>query len=391
MAHWFKLPFGVVLSGRHGQTLWRFGTGSSEGAVSLGHSARPPVVPGAGTRDSLTGLMGRELFLQYVAGELERIRRGGPDGCLAMLDLDEFKGINDRFGHAAGDDVLQQVAAVVAGTARAGDVAARLGGDEICLLLPQTSLGDAVSSLTRINDTITSKVALAPDTQLTASVGVTRLDPSVRSVGDLFRYADNAMYYAKANQRGGVAVARKGMSARLREERAELAAAAATDQRTGLANAARFEHDWELLHSQMCDGGQPYGLLVADVDRFHDYNRTHGMRAGDDALRAIAAVLDAVPGGTAYRYGGEEFTLLMPSVAGQAEVHLTGGSIVTAVRQLGLPHEGRQDGSAVVTVTVSGAFVDWHDDDRHSAFDRVDNALVHGKAAGRDRYIQADR
>jgi diguanylate cyclase (GGDEF)-like protein len=379
----FRAPFGVVVTDRHGRALWGVGTGRPSGPL-------PSVRGHDGTRHPLGRLATREQITAAIEGELERVRRGGPPGCLALVDLDDFKGVNDRVGHAAGDLVLQQVADVVLTQARTGEVVGRVGGDEIAIVLHGTSVGDAVTGLRRIVGAIMERVVLPDGSRVTASAGVTRLDPSVRHAEVLFGYATNAVHYAKAFERGGVAVARKGLSAELRRERLALAAAASTDQRTGLANAARFEEDWESLHRRSFDAGGSYGLLLVDVDRFHAYNRIHGLRAGNETLRAVAgALVEAAPGGTVYRYGGEEFAVLVPAASAPSEVHAVGAAMVAAVRDLRRPHEGREDGSTIVTVTAAGAFVDDGGTDRYATFDRIDNALVGGKAAGRDRYVSA--
>jgi diguanylate cyclase (GGDEF)-like protein len=379
----FRPPFGVVVTDRHGRALWGLGTGRPSGPL-------PSVAGHDGTRDPLCGLASREQITATIEGELERVRRGGPAGCLALVDLDDFKQLNDRVGHAAGDLVLQQVAGVVLTQARAGEVVGRVGGDEFAIVLHGTSVGDAVTGLRRIVEAISTRIVLPDGSRVTASGGVTRLDPSVRHAEVLFGYATNAVHYAKAFERGGVAVARRGLSAELRKERLALAAAAATDQRTGLANAARFEEDWLSLHTRSFDASGAYGLLVVDVDRFHAYNRVHGLRAGDDTLRAVAgALVESVPRGTVYRYGGEEFAVLVPGASDANEVHAVGVAMVTAVRDLRRPHDGREDGSTIVTVTAAGALVDGGEPDRHAAFDRIDNQLVGAKVAGRDRYVAA--
>ena len=89
-------------------------------------------------RDSVTGIANRRSLLIRAGYEVERHRRARRSFALVMLDLDGFKQLNDRFGHAAGDDLLRDVAAALTRTMRAQDTVARLGGDEFCVLAPET-------------------------------------------------------------------------------------------------------------------------------------------------------------------------------------------------------------------------------------------------------------
>ncbi len=86
-------------------------------------------------RDALTGVLMRRPFIELAGGELARCERDGRSLCLAMLDLDDFKAVNDRYGHEAGDAVLRAVAASVRASVRTDDLVARFGGDEFLILL----------------------------------------------------------------------------------------------------------------------------------------------------------------------------------------------------------------------------------------------------------------
>lgn len=381
-----NFPAGVAIYDRHGRPLLRLG--------------RTPGTASRGARtdgeDALTGLPDLAAFLRALERELARIGRGGDDGCVAVLDLDDFKLINDRHGHHAGDDALRQVGQVLRSGQRSGDMAARLGADEFAILLPATDLADARSAVQRLLDAIAA-VEVAPGDRLSASAGVATTNLPERGgsqpidAATLLGFADNAMYFAKARQPGSVVPARRGLQKELRSERARLTEEARIDGRTGLPTSRTFEAEVRRIHDQAGAAGTTYGLLIADIDHFHEYNRVHGMLAGNEALLAVATALDrALPDAIAYRYGGEEFTLLLPNARSRASVDAAGEQVNAAVRGLALPHLGRPTAPPVVTVTVAGALVEPNVEHPNEGLDRADRALVGGKAAGRDRYVPAD-
>ena len=102
------------------------------------------------TTDSLTGLTSRHRFLERAGEEFSRWERGGAPGALLVLDLDHFKRVNDTWGHAAGDAVLQAVADAFRRTLRIADVAGRLGGEEFAVLAPDTGPDDALALAERL-------------------------------------------------------------------------------------------------------------------------------------------------------------------------------------------------------------------------------------------------
>ena len=150
--------------------------------------------------DDLTGLANRRSFLQRAEQELARAARRSRPLALALLDLDGFKAINDRYGHAAGDEVLRAFADVCRRATRRDDVAARFGGDEFALLLPETSLEQANAVVERLRSA-TAQLSLAADGDLltlTVSVGITHVVPRHDDgLDDLLRAVDAALYDAK--------------------------------------------------------------------------------------------------------------------------------------------------------------------------------------------------
>ena len=158
--------------------------------------------------DSLTGVLNRRAFLDHADGEWVRHRRHNHALSCAMIDVDGFKNINDTFGHAAGDAVLQHIGALVRATLRASDLPARLGGDEFIALMPETNLDGARATAERL----LSRVAARPLTVLdqnfatTLSIGVASAD-GCDTLEELMARADRAMYRAKKEGRARVCTA----------------------------------------------------------------------------------------------------------------------------------------------------------------------------------------
>jgi diguanylate cyclase (GGDEF)-like protein/PAS domain S-box-containing protein len=148
--------------------------------------------------DFLTGLLNRRRFEHELAQELQRVSRYGRPGAVLLVDLDNFKDINDTFGHKAGDDLLKGVAATLKHRVRQTDVLARVGGDEFAVLLPQIGVEKAQAVADGIVKTLHQHVVVLGDQAIraTASVGLVMFD-GLRAA-ELMAYADIAMYEAKA-------------------------------------------------------------------------------------------------------------------------------------------------------------------------------------------------
>ena len=148
--------------------------------------------------DSLTGLLNRRRFLAELKDELTRLRRDGGNAALVVLDLDNLKAVNDRFGHAAGDAVLRATGRAIKGRVRETDLAARLSGDEFAVFIDGVDPSDARQRAERLAAAIREWSAEAPGGPLTASVGVVSLPAEPRaSAEDLLGLADLTMYDAK--------------------------------------------------------------------------------------------------------------------------------------------------------------------------------------------------
>jgi len=158
------------------------------------------------TRDELTGLFNRRQFLDLADKALSDTERDTSSLTLCMLDVDHFKAVNDQHGHAVGDRVLVQIARAAASAIRSGDVLARIGGEELAVLLPHTDVAGALHVAERVREAIAALDVEGHDGQRvrpTASLGVAAFTPGDK-VEDLMRRADVALYRAKANGRNRV-------------------------------------------------------------------------------------------------------------------------------------------------------------------------------------------
>lgn len=159
------------------------------------------------TVDGLTGFFLREYFFRRLDQEHSRARRYGGDLALLMVDVDVFKQVNDENGHLAGDQVLREISATIRDQLRVADLPCRYGGDEFCLLLPQTDLLGAWMIGERIRSAIAGRVVRLEqgDLRATVSIGVAATAQSSKAtLRDLVRHADEALYRAKRSGRDRV-------------------------------------------------------------------------------------------------------------------------------------------------------------------------------------------
>ena len=150
------------------------------------------------TVDQLTGVSNGRTFRAALEGEVARARRYRRPLTVGYVDLDDFKAINDRFGHHAGDEVLRAVAGALRSHLRATDVVGRLGGDEFAVLLPEAGRASAEAALTKVLGGL-STVASPGGGSVRASIGAVVCAEVPASADDILRAADGAMYRAKAD------------------------------------------------------------------------------------------------------------------------------------------------------------------------------------------------
>lgn len=149
--------------------------------------------------DHLTGIANRRAFFEAAELEVERWRRLPRPLSLVMFDADQFKRINDRYGHAGGDAVLRHLAGLLTTTFREVDMAARLGGEEFAVLLPSTDIRGALAMATRLRHTMEGAVIDFEGEQIrcTVSGGVASMENDVTGLDVLMKRADSALYAAK--------------------------------------------------------------------------------------------------------------------------------------------------------------------------------------------------
>ncbi|MCK1615239.1 GGDEF domain-containing protein [Bradyrhizobium sp. 159] len=159
--------------------------------------------------DDLTGVANRRHLLQRLTEECARSERGGAPFSLLVIDLDGFKTINDTHGHAAGDACLKHFTLMAQTRLRPGDMLARTGGDEFCIVLPSSSLREAAAIARRVLEVCRQDAAACTgrDIPIAISIGVAQWDRGIGQFPDrLIARADHALYAAKKNGKNDLAV-----------------------------------------------------------------------------------------------------------------------------------------------------------------------------------------
>jgi diguanylate cyclase (GGDEF)-like protein len=164
--------------------------------------------------DSLTGLANRRSLEESLRSELARAARFSDSVCVVLADLDDFKQVNDQYGHAAGDEVLKAFAGALRKTVRESDVAGRWGGEEFALVLPGTDAAGGARLAERARATIEGRSVKMPNGDLcsvTASFGVASF-PESHELGEILAAADSALYAAKGEGKNRVVVSAESIA-----------------------------------------------------------------------------------------------------------------------------------------------------------------------------------
>jgi diguanylate cyclase (GGDEF)-like protein len=172
------------------------------GMIMMAHDRMSEALERHANIDYLTDLLGRRAFETTAAKECARVHRFGRPLTLAIIDIDFFKQINDRYGHAGGDVVLAHFASLLSNSIRSCDLAGRIGGEEFALLLPETKSASAYLVLQRLRDKLNSSSCAVGhrDVPCTFSAGVAQLEEG-ESFESLMERADRALYQAKQSGR----------------------------------------------------------------------------------------------------------------------------------------------------------------------------------------------
>jgi diguanylate cyclase (GGDEF)-like protein len=159
------------------------------------------------TRDSLMGIYLRGVFefsLERIVQEHHRYKK---PLCLLLLDIDDFKKVNDQCGHQTGDEVLRRIGKTILNGIRKADFPARYGGEEIAIIFPKTSIGQATDMANRLREDL-RKCSPENGPTITVSIGVSSIrEPAVTTAVELVRQADKALYEAKRVGKNKVVVA----------------------------------------------------------------------------------------------------------------------------------------------------------------------------------------
>ena len=305
------------------------------------------------SRDPLTSCLNRRAFFECFETALAEARERGQSLACIMADIDHFKSINDRFGHATGDKVITSVAEVLRSVLRDNDLVGRYGGEEFCVILPGLSRDDAVLAAERVRRKIREGFGarLESEVRVTISLGVASLEDGASTVLELVNQADNALYGAK--ECGRNRVMRWGdtlvVERRAAADRAVISAVKGSEQsvtaeaadhgpdtrdasptleihvlreRLGELEAGRgaggqdnpFREGYDVITglpgyllfcdrvSQMFAGAKraqtAAAILCVGVETFRRINNTLGSAVGDALLRAVGERIDSVVRGS---------------------------------------------------------------------------------------------
>jgi diguanylate cyclase (GGDEF)-like protein len=299
----------------------------TQGFIKLEHALN--VINELAIRDELTGSHNRRHLIGLIEQERERVVKGAPSFCVCLLDIDFFKRINDTYGHAAGDAVLRSFAVTVQKQIRESDAFGRYGGEEFLLMLPETTLEDAMQFAERVRLGIERLQFrdISSELKVSVSIGVAQFRLG-ETIGQTVTRADEALYTAKSSGRNRVV--NHGQTVELLRDLHEANAGAADaplqleltdtsqcDPLTGLLGRRVLRDRLNHAMSRSIRNERLVGLMLLNVNKFKDINEALGYEAGDAILAQIAAnVRDCLrDSDTVVRWGGDEFIVILEDLA----------------------------------------------------------------------------
>jgi diguanylate cyclase (GGDEF)-like protein len=303
--------------------------------------------------DALTGLLNRRAFEEDLDGEVARAHRTGQPLALIIADIDHFKVINDRWGHPAGDEVLQQVSEVLRDQCRRMDDAFRIGGEEFAVVVPGADANVAAVLAERIRHAVGTDLS-CPGAPITLSLGIATYPAHADDSAALTAAADANCYRAKRQGRDRTILSPTGLPRQRTGRRRfttvvgpassaglfdadptrrceELGIVESTAPRecvppdndvsdqnrtgresTGLPNRAVFKQRLDRALAGSRRSGRTTAILLANVDNFEAVADTYGAEIGGEMLNAIGQRLTGLlrPGDMLARIGGDEFAIL---------------------------------------------------------------------------------
>jgi diguanylate cyclase (GGDEF)-like protein len=391
---------------------WARRTDSSDQNGSKGTSRSAPGQggdqPGQGDElalltDGLTSLRNRFDLKDRLDREVAGALPFGPRPALLLLDLDDFRQTNDAHGPRVGDAVLKVMSGRLVDQLSPHETAYRIGGDEFAVVVDRTTPEDAVALAGILLSSMATPVdAGSVSVRVTTSIGVVMLGHRDRSDAVL-RDADLTVHRAKAEggnrvdiysgeldywalsrKRDFDALAREVEELRL--EKQALTEAIMIDPRTGLPNAAAFDADHLQAHARRIRSEERYAILLADIDGFRDYSENAPAAMTGETLRVVAQTIKATvrQGDRAYRYGWQEFMVLLPG-ADLRDAVVAAERIRSKVASLAIEHPTNPSG--LLTVTVGAIEAGFRHQTTKEVVVEVADLLLKGKLGGRNRIV----
>jgi diguanylate cyclase (GGDEF)-like protein len=368
----------------------------TQGFIKLEQALR--IINELAIRDELTGSHNRRHLIKLIEHEKDRTARLGSLFCLCLLDIDFFKRINDTYGHNAGDAVLREFALTVQRQIRESDSFGRYGGEEFLLMLPETTLEEAIVLAERVRVRIEQLVFadISADLKLTVSVGIAEFRVG-ESIAQTVARADEALYVAKSSGRNRIVCYGAEHSASepgaapgkpaggpfaLPEGIAAVRAFAPpqSDPLTGVLNRRVVRDRLGHAMERATRNDRMVALMLLNVNNFKEVNDALGYEAGDAILVQTASHVRSClrESDTIARWGGDEFVVILEDVAVEADAQQVAEKILN---QFAMPFSvgGRE---CFVTLSVGIATFPGQDCDIDTLLKRADIAMVGAKAWG---------